>query len=123
MIAVDWGSVEETFLVWRIEGRTSFHDYQRAYEMSHRLISKKDYFVDMIVDLRMGDSDLQILPRALAYHQNHCPDKLNRIIMIVPDVFLQRHFRMVEDFFGILLSNCIFAFSVDEAYSFVLQTD
>jgi hypothetical protein len=120
LIAVDWGSVEETFIVWRIEGNYSIREFQIAYNMVKNMALSKNYPIDTIVDLRLTQPQLDLLPQALNYHQRNNPHNIQRTIILYHDDFWQRNFRLLENFFPNLTQNLIFTSSVDEAYLLVL---
>lgn len=120
MIAVDWGSVEETFVVWRFEGSNSLREFQIAYTIMTKMVSSKNYPVDAIIDLRMASLQTNLLPDALAFHERHSPKNIHRTIIIHHSDFWQRSLLLLENFYPGLSHNLFFTSSVDEAYLLVL---
>ena len=120
LIAVDWGSVEETFVVWRFEGNNSLREFQLAYIIMKKMVSSKNYPIDVIIDLRMAKLQTKLLPPALAFHERHCPQNIHRTILLHHNDFWQRNLRLMENFHPGLSHNLIFTTSVDEAYLLVL---
>jgi hypothetical protein len=119
-MAVDWGSIEETFIVWRIEGSYNIREFQTAYSVLSSMIRSKNYPIDTIVDLRMASQNVELLPQALAYHRRNKPHNVHRTIILYHNDFWQRNIALLENFYPRLFQNLIFTNSVDEAYILVL---
>lgn len=120
MIAVDWGSIEETFVVWRIEGLCSLREYQEAHIQSNKMISSKNYPVDIIVDIRMALPQLEHLPSLINMHRRKQAKNLGKTILLGHNDYWQRLFILLENFYPKILQEFIFTSSVDEAYLLVL---
>jgi hypothetical protein len=120
MIAVDWGSVEETFIVWRIEGSWQLPEFQAAHSLSYRLISSKAYPVDVIIDIRMAGFQTEHLATVLELHRSHSPQNVGKTIIIRQSDFMRRIFALLDNFLPDFSNAFIFTDSVDEAYTLVL---
>jgi hypothetical protein len=101
MIAVDWGSVEETFIVWRIEGHWQLPEFLNAHSLSSSLISSKGYPVDVIIDIRMAGFQIEHLKTVLELHRRHSPKNIGKTIIIRQSDFMRRIFQLLDNFLPI----------------------
>jgi hypothetical protein len=120
MIAVDWGSLDETFLVWRIEGNWTLAEFQATHFLSSRMIASKAYPVDVIVDIRTAGLQTNFLAAVLEIHRYQSPKNVGKTIILYYNDFIRRMFTLVENFYPRFSKDFIFTVSVDEAYLLVL---
>lgn len=115
--SVDWGNIEETILVAKIELRWTYEDYQQEFPGIIEALHSKDHTVDMIVDVRKAI----INPPNLI---GICRDALtqltrfeSRIVVITNSQFWQTLYTTIERMTPRLAMDIYFTRSVDEAYN------
>jgi hypothetical protein len=120
MIAVDWGSVEETFVVWRMEGNWNLPEFQASHSLSSIMISSKAYPVDVIIDIRTVNFQSQLLTDVVNIHRYQSPKNVGKTVILHQSDFMQRVFHLLDNFYPGFSNDFIFTASVDEAYLLVL---
>jgi hypothetical protein len=120
MIAVDWGSLEETFVVWRMEGNWNLPEFQANHFLSSKMISSKNHPVDVIIDIRTVVFQSHLLSAVFHIHRHQSPENVGKTVIIYPSDFMQRVFHLLDNFYPGFSNDFIFTASVDEAYLLVL---
>jgi hypothetical protein len=120
MIAVDWGSVEETFIIWRFENMWLLSEFQAAHSLSSKMISSKAYPIDIIIDIRRLHFQSRFLHAALEIHRQQSPKNIGKTIILRQNDFMQNIFRLLDNFYPNFSKDFIFTDSVDVAYTLVL---
>ncbi|QPC83203.1 hypothetical protein G4Y79_02165 [Phototrophicus methaneseepsis] len=118
-LSVDWGNIEETFIVVKLDLRWSYDDYQQAIALVLQGIRSKNHPVDVIIDVRKAMSNP---PNLIGI----CRDAITkfshfdtRIVVISNSLFWQTLYSTVQRMMPNMVVDICFTASVDESYTLI----
>lgn len=123
-ITVDWGSVDETFIVFKIEGKWTLSEYVKASQRAIAMLGEKPYCVNIIIDMqRAAPPPLGILNVGVQMGQK-VPADAGIMVVLSKNRLWRTIINTIRHVHGVSAIEHLdlhFTSSVNEAYSLVQQ--
>lgn len=118
-IHLNWGDVDETFLILNFDGQWSGEDLYTNIKDFFERVATKDHPIELMVDMRQSLAPPQHLVTMLRSIINRPHDgNVKRVVVIVNSNFWQRIFSVIAKSVQRNISKKVtFVETVDEAYS------